>query len=183
MTNAHQGVSARSSSRIGIIYKTLLPDLPLSLRGVVGAYNPPFRITILSVSLILGLAHAAEAQSMRCGAAVQQLQAYAQQVNYVANVEYYQGIPMKCGMNTMCQYQLLSQLNQWYMQQAGMVNNWYRQIAMTCASGSVGDLGNEEQGTDHPGKIDESGIEDLTIDDADKTVRIRIPKTPSGFRK
>ncbi|MBX3332170.1 MAG: hypothetical protein KF722_17330 [Nitrospira sp.] len=114
---------------------------------------------------------------------MQQLQAYAQQVNYVANLEYYQGIPMKCGMNTMCQYQLLSQLNQWYMQQASMVNNWYQQITMTCASGSAGDMGNEEAGTDHPGKINESSIEDLTIDDEDKTVKIKIPKTPKGFKK
>ena len=90
---------------------------------------------------------------------------------------------MKCGMHTGCQYQLLSQLNHWYMQQSAMVNNWYHQIAATCASESVGDLGNNDQDADHPGHIDEDSIKDLTIDDKDKTVRIKIPRNPSGYKR
>lgn len=136
---------------------------------------------LLSVLGTFLVAVPAEAD-MRCGMALQQLQGYAQRVNMVVNTEYYQGIPMRCGMNPYCQQALLAQLNQWYMQQAGMVNTWYQQIAMACSSGSPGQLPGS-QTSEIGGGINTDVIEELSVDDEDRTVKITIPKNPKGFKK
>lgn len=122
-------------------------------------------------------------QQVSCGMAQQQLQGYVNQVNYVANMEYSQGIPMKCGYNAQCAQVLMSQLNMWYAQQAQMVNGWFQQIAMQCAGQSrPGRIARSDDDFDGGEPIDEGAIENMDIDDEDKTVRIRIPSTPRGFR-
>lgn len=123
------------------------------------------------------LATAANAQST-CGDALFKLQNYVQQVNYAANYEYNQGIAMRCGGNWQCGNILLGQLQQWYMFQANSVNNWYMQLARQCSSErpSPIDRGDVDEG------ISEKDIEQLEVDDEDKTVALRIPDNPRGFR-
>jgi len=77
----------------------------------------------------------------------------------------------------------LAQLNGWYMQQTGLVNGWYNQISQQCTQDrSPGRVRGRRPSTDDPGEIDETSIEDIKVDDEDKTVRIRIPSNPKGFK-
>jgi hypothetical protein len=123
------------------------------------------------------------AQSSTCNGAIGQLQSYVTQVNSFANAEYYQNIPMRCGPDPSCAQWWLGQLNGWYMQQTALVNNWYAQISQQCTQQSapspIPTTGPTDGG---PGEIDESAIEDLEVDDEDRTVRIRIPATPKGYQ-
>jgi len=126
----------------------------------------------------------AHARGMTCGLAVNQLQSYVAQVNGFANSEYYQGIPMRCGPNPQCLQWWVMQLNAWYAQQTSMVNGWYQQLIQECgASGGASRIRVEEADEDGPGEMDEDAIDDLEVDDEDRTVRIRIPSTPNGFRR
>ena len=128
----------------------------------------------------------ANAQSMTCGVAVNQLQGYVVQVNSFANAEYYQGIPMRCGANPQCMQWWLVQLNAWYAQQTTLVNGWYQQIVQECGGNDGGSnerIDVEEADESGPGEMDDDAIEDLEVDDEDKTVRIRIPSTPKGFQR
>jgi hypothetical protein len=122
------------------------------------------------------------AQTNTCGAAVAQLQNYAAQVNAFA-AQYYRGIPMNCGGNPNCMQWQLGQLNGWYMQQTALVNGWYGQLSQQCTQQRTPSRIPSKQPTiDDPGELDTSPIEDLKVDNEDKTVRIQIPSTPKGFR-
>jgi hypothetical protein len=136
------------------------------------------------VSMILLLLTSEAALSNTCGIAVSQLQNYVYQVNSAANTAYYNYIPMQCGYNPMCQQTLLNQLNNWYMQQTYQVNAWYSQILQQCNQQppQIGKIPNTGQSDSRPGKIDEDTVKDIKVDDEDKTVRIRIPSTPEGFK-
>jgi hypothetical protein len=138
-------------------------------------------VSAMAVSAAVVIAPSANAQQMSCGDAVYQLQMYVAQVNQIANFEYYQGIAQRCGYNQYCGNTLLQQLNYWYQQQAQMVNGWYMQINQTCAGNSYpGGIGNSG-GNGAPPELDEDDIEDIEVDDEDRTVRIRIPDNPRGF--
>jgi hypothetical protein len=150
----------------------------------------PSRSTGRSCFLVFVVAlaspNAALGQMMQCGVATQQLQQYMYQVNAAANSEYYQGIPMKCAGNPFCFNMLLQQLNSWYIQQSSLINGWYGQIVSQCnASASPtqgpGVVVNSPQAGQAP-SMNGQNIEELTVDDADRTVRIRIPSNPKGFR-
>jgi hypothetical protein len=118
---------------------------------------------------------------MTCGIAVAQLQQYVAQVNQVANYQY-QAIQFNCGFNTFCSQAYLSQLNFWYAQQSSLVNGWYSQIVFECSGNrSPGELRSRRARRDDAPRIDERQIDELTVDDEDKTVRIRIPDSPRGF--
>jgi hypothetical protein len=130
------------------------------------------------------IAPTAWAQSNTCGAAVSQLQQYVAQVNAFANGEYYQGIPMRCGGNPNCMGWWLQQLNAWYMQQSGMVNTWYAQLSRQCTRNRPsGGVRVNRTTRDDPGGLDEDAVEELEVDDEDKSVAIRIPSTPRGYRR
>lgn len=123
------------------------------------------------------------AQSNTCGMAVSQLQHYVSQVNAVANSEYYQGIPMRCGVNPNCMAWWLQQLNAWYMQQSAMVNNWYAQLSHLCTSNRPsGGVRVNRTTRDTPGGLDKDAVDELEVDDEDKSVAIKIPSNPRGFR-
>lgn len=124
---------------------------------------------------------AASAQST-CGDAIYQLQGYAQQVNFIANTEH-QKIVWSCGGNPACVSMSLPPLHAWYLQQGSFVQSAYNQIVMQCAGGQGGSRVPIKRPTpQEPGEIDDEAIQDLAIDDEDKSVRIRIPSTPQGFR-
>jgi len=127
------------------------------------------------------LAHAQ--QEIACASAVSQLQAYVQQVNAIAQTEYYQGIPARCGYNAYCAQVLLQQLSAWYAQQSMQVNQWYSAIARQCSSSSapVPPRSSVRKRQSDPGEEIEN-VEDLKVDDEDKTVKIKIPSKPSGYR-
>lgn len=141
---------------------------------------------VMKYGLLLSLVYFtsdAFAQTNTCGAAVMQLQNYAVQINTFANSEYYQGIPLRCGWAPACMQWWLGQLNSWYMQQDALVTAWYNQITMQCTQQRMpGTLRNRRQTDNEPGQLDQRKIEDLNVDDEDKTVRIRIPSTPKGYR-
>ena len=127
---------------------------------------------------MLSAAETAQAQTT-CGDGVNQLQAYIVQVNYTANTEYNQGIAMRCMGNYQCASYLLAQLQQWYAYQTNLVNGWYMQLARQCTSQQQPrpiNTGNVED------PIDEGAVEELDVDDEDKTVVLRIPDNPRGFR-
>lgn len=130
------------------------------------------------------LVQSANAQNT-CGQAVAQLQQYVAGVNQFAYVEYYQNIPARCGGNPMCMQMWLQQLNGWYVNQAGMVNGWYAQIQANCSSSSSGRtrIGGRRGGQEAAPELDEDDVASLDVDDEDKTVRIRIPSNPSGYRR
>lgn len=137
---------------------------------------------LLTLGLVTVAPVAVHAQEVLCASAVNQLNAYAGEVNRVANYEYYQGIPMRCGPNIMCQQTLLYQLNAWYQQNANNANNWYATIIRECSQNTGprtlgGNRGDDEQAPE----INTSRIEDIEIEDQDQTVRIRIPSSPNGF--
>jgi hypothetical protein len=109
------------------------------------------------------------------------------QVNVFANSEFYQGIPYRCGANPACMQWWLGQLNAWYAQQARLVNGWYGQLNRECTAlesrNSRKQVRVRRPTSDDPGELDDEPIEDLEVDDEDRTVRIRIPDTPRGFRR
>ncbi len=129
--------------------------------------------------------------SMTCGVAVSQLQTYVAQVNAFANNEYLYGIPGRCGLNGYCRQGWLQQLNAWYVQQAALVNGWYGQIVAECsAKGSSGSragsgrrVRSKAATDDDPGELDEEAVKSIDVDDEDKTVRIKIPSTPAGYKR
>lgn len=139
-----------------------------------------------SVGPILALAIAAATSpalaQTNCGQAVTQLQSYAQQVNAVAQQAYYQGIPMQCGWNQQCQYMMLSELNAWYEQQAQLVNSWYMQIQQQCNRQQAPPPVRSRARRNAPPEMDENRLSELEVDKEDRTVRIRIPSTPQGYR-
>ncbi|GAB3097803.1 hypothetical protein [Lysobacter terrae] len=118
----------------------------------------------------------AAAQNMTCGNAVMQLQAYIAQVNQYAAMEQQQGIPMRCGWNQQCSQWWYAQLNNWYWQQSQLVNNWYNQISMTCGNG-------QEMQTQRGEEMDDDVVDEIEVDDEDKTVAIKIPSTPKGYNR
>jgi len=141
---------------------------------------------IVRIALFIGAtsANPLMAQSqMTCGNALQQLQAYVYQVNQMAAVEYNQGIPYRCGYNAYCAQAAYQQLNYWYAQQTQLVNGWYQNIVYTCTTKqSAPRIKTAPPTEDDPGGIDTSSVDDLEVDDEDKTVKIRIPKSPKGFK-
>jgi hypothetical protein len=115
-----------------------------------------------------------------CGQAITQLQGYIASVNQFANNEYFQGIPMRCGHNPGCQQWWLQQLNGWYMNQSGMVNNWYMQIQARCSSEQGKEVGQTSDGG--APSLDEEEVANLEVDDEDRTVRIKIPSDAVGYK-
>ena len=152
-------------------------DGPLCIyRGAAVLGNRP--VLLFATALALGVPTTANAQST-CGDALAQLQSYAGQVNQITYYEYNQGIAMRCYGNPMCANYMLLQLQQWYAYQANSVNNWYMQLARQCAEPSARQplpRGDVEEG------IDEDAIEELEVDDEDRTVVLRIPDNPRGFQ-
>jgi len=123
------------------------------------------------------------AQQMSCGSALSQLQMYANQVNSMANAEFNYGIPGRCQMNLICRQNQVAMLNNWYMGQANMVNGWYSTLVSQCTARPTARSPNNTRPDDSgPGELDVASIEDLKVDDEDKTVRIRIPSNPRGYR-
>jgi hypothetical protein len=117
-----------------------------------------------------------------CGEAVSQLQSYVASVNQFANGEYFQGIPMRCGGNPNCQQWWLQQLNGWYLNQSGMVNQWYMQIQANCSSQPTKRKISKIDNDGAPG-LDEDDVASIDVDDEDRTVRIKIPTDAVGYRK
>lgn len=117
---------------------------------------------------------------MACGAAIQQLQAYVNQVNSIAQMEYNRGIPQRCGYNGYCAQAMLQQLGAWYSQQSMLVNQWYGTISRQCSSPTQSSSVRRKRQTDPAEEIED--VDDLEVDNHDKTVRIRIPSNPSGYR-
>ena len=153
-------------------------------RGICRLFYGLRNTSLIAVVLISGSSYnVSAADTMQCGSAASQLQQYVNQVNYVANFEYYQGIPNSCMWAQPCMYQKLGMLNAWYMQQTHLVNGWYRQIVTACTDSGSQDLDSDDQTDTRPGKIDEEQIKDLEIDDEDKSVRIKIPSNPKGFKR
>ncbi|WP_260582633.1 hypothetical protein [Sphingopyxis sp. PET50] len=140
-------------------------------------------VAAIGIPALLAISNAAAAQQATCGTALYQLQAYAAQVNQVAQFEYYQGIPYRCGYNAYCGNAQLYQLQQWYGFQASQVNGWYQQLVSQCASQApVGQRRRKPGSDDLEQGIDEQSLEELEVDDEDKTVVLRIPDNPKGFR-
>lgn len=161
--------------------------LPVQARAALrrrSAGSAKSRAAIVACALLAcGVSQTSHAQDVSCGLAVSQLQQYVAQVNSFANGEFYQGIPMRCGPDPMCAQWWLGQLNAWYMQQTSLVNGWYSRISQQCSQQPAPSRVPSRRQTDsQPGELDEGAIEDLEVDDEDRTVRIRIPSTPSGYR-
>jgi hypothetical protein len=116
-----------------------------------------------------------------CGLAVSQLQEYIRQVNTIAQFEYYQGIPARCGYNAYCGQALTQQLTAWYGQQSSLVNQWYATIARQCSVQSDTRPRPRKRQTEVTSKLEDA--DDLEVDDEERTVRIRIPSKPSGFSR
>lgn len=139
------------------------------------------RIAGASLAVTFLLAGGAAAQ-VPCGTAVSQLQYYVSQVNQVAVFEYYQGIPARCFGNAYCAQAQLFQLDAWYRQQSLLVNDWYGRITAACTAGGVAQrLPTRRDESSNRRRMDETAIEDLEVDDEDRTVRIRIPETADGY--
>lgn len=143
-------------------------------------------------ALIVGLLSAtqplgAQTGSTTCGLAVAQLQSYVGQVNAFASAEFQQGIPYRCQGNPSCMNWWLVQLNGWYTEQARMVNGWYSQLNRECTDRRPGSRDRRVRvrrpTADDPGELDEEVVDDMEVDDEDRTVRIRIPDSPRGFRR
>ena len=145
--------------------------------------NLRFLAGLGAVVLILGPVHRARAQNLSCANAVDQLQSYASQVNRVAMFESNEGIPVRCGWNAVCRELGMQQLSAWYAQQAYLVNGWYAQISQACAAGASRQRPPAETPRSRDSRrISEENIQELRIDDEDRTVRIKIPSTPQGYR-
>lgn len=138
-------------------------------------------VVLLGALLFYGSVVPASAQVNTCGMALQQLQMYVARVNQIAQFEYQQGISRRCQGNPMCGQAMFQQLNYWYTQQAGMVNSYYMQISTQCSSNGPTSLPQRTDSTGRP-QVSERDVETLDVDDEDKTVRIRIPSSPQGFR-
>lgn len=147
------------------------------MRSLLG--GAMWKCVVLVGSAMLS-SNTAVAQTDTCSGALWQLQQYVSQVNYQAQMEYSQGIPMKCGGNPYCAQSLLQQLNYWYQQQSALVNRYYYSIAQQCSSEQDMSAPLDDANIDSP--MDESDIADLQVDDEDRTVKIRIPDNPQGFR-
>jgi hypothetical protein len=125
-------------------------------------------------------AHAQDATT--CRYAVAQLEEYAIQVNVVAATEY-ASIASYCGWNQSCAQAFLYELSAWYQEQDALVNHWYQQILQQCARGrSRARIPSVDPSRDRPGRLDTRVVEELRVDDEDRTVRIKIPSNPRGFR-
>jgi hypothetical protein len=144
-------------------------------------------ISVLALALGLTANTLAQTPATTCGEAVGQLQGYVQRVNAFANNEYYYGIPGRCGGNPGCMQWWLVQLNSWYAQQSNLVNGWYSQIVTQCMAPTQRPTRKSvpltKSSEEVAGGLDEDAVQDLQVDDEDKTVRIKIPKTPNGFKK
>lgn len=146
----------------------------------------PWR-TLIAFPAVVGLLLAfatgtVQSQVASCGQALQQLQHYALRVNQIASFEHQTGIPMRCSMHTGCVLQGYQQLNAWYVYQSGLVNGWYAQLAAQCSrSASRPTVRHKRVTPDSAGGLDTEPIEQLTVDDEDRSVAIRIPSTPRGF--
>lgn len=126
-----------------------------------------------AVLVALLLAWPSYALSNTCGNVASQLTQYVAQINQIANWEANQGISGRCGWNQMCMQGMLQQLHFWYAQQANFVNMKYSQFARACAN------------IQSPGQIDPRNpreLEEITVDDQDRNVRIRVPSNPEGFQ-
>jgi hypothetical protein len=126
-----------------------------------------------------------------CKDAIQQLQAYAFQVNKIYYQEYNYIIPnQRCPaywngqllaplLVQNCRIEKFAYLNQWYSQQCTYVNNWYNNIISSCAV-------DDRYINDQPvidDKIEPEKIEELIAGvDEKKTVMIKIPKTAAGYK-
>lgn len=111
-----------------------------------------------------------------------QLQQYVNQVNAVANFEYYQGIGQRCGFWQPCMQDLGMRLQYWYAHQSALVNQWYNQIVFSCAASSNAG-GQIASDSFQPNNTEaKEAVEELDLDDEDKTVAIVIPDTPAGFQ-
>jgi hypothetical protein len=138
-----------------------------------------FRVVALAVLLAAGVRVCSAQSQTACGEAVKQLQTYVQQVNAIANLEYNQGISRRCGFNGYCAQSLLQQLTAWYSQQSMLINQWYSAIARQCSPGSQRRPSARKPRTDPTDEIED--VDDLQVDDEDKSVRIRIPSKPNAF--
>jgi hypothetical protein len=141
------------------------------------------RVTIGLAGLLLAalpLSLAAQSE-VACSAAVSQLQTYANQVNSIAQAEANQGIPLRCGPNPYCAQTLYQQLSAWYAQQSALINQWYTTIARQCSPPPVQQSAASRKKQTRP--TEEIDVDDLEVDDDDKTVRIRIPSSPSGYSR
>jgi hypothetical protein len=159
---------------------------------------------LFCIFLLSSLAAFTQTPTVSCGDAVTQLQVYATQVNQIYGNEYWRVIPnQRCPAYNAwgqpfnpqlvqnCRLQMLYNLNQWYGMQCNYVNNWYLQIMRGCST-KEDDL--DEENTDKPAPkkrvdseendaIDTDEIKDLNVGiDEDKAVKIKIPKTASGFK-
>lgn len=130
---------------------------------------------VLTSLLAMNSSIALAQNEVACGAAVSQLQAYVQQVNTIAQVEYSQGIRARCGYNGYCAQALLQQLSAWYAQQSMLVNQWYTTIARQCSTRPTA----RKRQSDPSEQIEDAA--DIKVDNEDKTVRIKIPSKPSGY--
>jgi hypothetical protein len=83
-------------------------------------------------------------------------------------------------------YRRIANTLDWYMQQTALVNGWYQRIGQQCSQTARQQqpppIQSKNQTQNEPGKIDESSVENLDVDDEDKTVAIHIPSTPKGYR-
>lgn len=135
-----------------------------------------------------------------CHTALNNLHAYAGQINNIYNNEYWRAIPLqRCPavdfagrpFNPVvvqnCRLNLLGQLNNWYGQQCQYINNWYVQIFRGCSidqsTSVIRPAPSPISGKNENQKIDTKQISDLTsgIDD-ERVIKIRIPSTAEGFR-
>ena len=146
-----------------------------------------FKLAV-AAPVVLLLSHGGAQAQMSCGNAVAQLQQYVANVNQFANFEYNRNIPMRCGGNPQCMQMWLGHLNAWYMNQTGMVNGWYSQIVATCSSPDQNSappprrIPSKRASRDSAPEMDEDTIANLDVDKEDKTVRIRIPSNPTGYK-
>jgi len=128
--------------------------------------------------------------NVTCGVALSQLQSYVQGVNAFANAEYYQNIPARCAVATpfgfqvhpVCAQTWLQQLNAWYMQQSVLVNQWYTQINQQCTANPSTTRRIPASKSSEAPRLDEKTLDQVKIDDEDKSVRIKIPSTPGGYK-
>jgi hypothetical protein len=94
---------------------------------------------------------------------------------------------MRCGWDQWCRNYWYGQLNAWYGQQSVMVNGWYRQLVDECTAEdnrpSKRRVDVKKSRGNDPGGLDEDAVEDLEVDEVDKTVRIKIPTDARGYRR
>ena len=140
-------------------------------------------ISLVTICLLFFLNQPVQADGVACGDALRQLQAYAVQVNAITYAEYNQNIPIRCAFNPYCLQLGLAQLSAWYMQQSSLVNNWYMQVVAQYEGSTPPAVPIQQQTQESPGRINVDAIKEITVDDEDKTARIKIPDTPQGFKR